>query len=139
MSNYMDAPTVPLYPFGYGLSYCDVNYSKVVLDKNILKADEKITASVTVKNNGKMAVKEAVQLYIRDIKGSVVKPLRELKGLQKIYLEAGEEKKVAFEITEKMLRFYDINMDFVSETGDFTLWIGHDSLTDNGADFRLER
>lgn len=139
VSNYMDAPTVPLYPFGYGLSYCDVNYSKVVLDKNILKADEKITASVTVKNNGKMAVKEAVQLYIRDIKGSVVRPLRELKGLQKIYLKAGEEKTVSFEIMEEMLRFYDINMDFVSETGDFTLWIGHDSLTDNGADFRLER
>lgn len=139
VSNYMDAPTVPLYPFGYGLSYCDVVYSKVVLDKNILKTGEKITASVTVKNNGKMAVKEAVQLYIRDIKGSVVRPLRELKGLQKIHLEAGKERTVAFVITEEMLRFYDINMDFVSEAGDFTLWIGHDSLTDNGADFRLER
>lgn len=84
-------------------------------------------------------IEQLVQLYIRDIKGSVVRPLRELKGLQKIYLEAGEEKKVTFEITEEMLRFYDINMNFVSEAGDFTLWIGHDSLTDNGADFRLEK
>lgn len=138
VSNYMDVPNVPLYPFGYGLSYCDVSYSNVTLDKNILKADEEITASVTVKNNGSMAVREAVQLYIRDIKGSVVRPLCELKGLQKIALEAGESKTVYFKITAEMLRFYDINMDFVSEAGDFTLWIGHDSLTDNGADFRLE-
>lgn len=139
VSNYMDVPNVPLYPFGYGLSYSEVEYSAVSLDKNILKTGGKITASVTVRNNGEMAVKEAVQLYIRDIKGSVVRPLRELKGLQKIYLEAGGEKKVTFEITEDMLRFYDINMQFVSEAGDFTLWIGHDSLTENGADFRLEK
>ena len=139
ISNYMDVPNVPLYPFGYGLSYSEVKYSAVSLDKNVLKNNSKIKASVTLENKSDRSVKEAVQLYIRDIKGSVVRPLRELKGLQKVSLEAGEKRTVTFEITEYMLRFYDINMQFVSEPGDFTLWIGHDSLTENGADFSLEK
>lgn len=139
VSNYMDVPNVPLYPFGYGLSYSEVEYSAVSLDKNTLSENDKITASVTLKNKGNIAVKEAVQLYIRDIKGSVVRPMRELKGLQKISLEAGEKRTVTFEITEDMLRFYDADMNYVSENGDFTLWIGHDSMTENGADFRLEK
>lgn len=139
VSNYMDVPNVPLYPFGYGLSYSNIEYSEVSLDKNILTYNGKITASVTLENKSDRAVKEAVQLYIRDIKGSVVRPLRELKGLQKVSLEAGEKRTVTFEITEDMLRFYDANMQFVSEQGDFTLWIGHDSLTENSADFRLEK
>lgn len=137
VSNYMDAPTVPLYPFGYGLSYSEVVYSPVTLDSAVLTADGTITASVMVENKSNLPVKEAVQLYIRDVKGSVVRPLRELKGLQKITLAPGESKTVSFTITEEMLRFYDIDMNYVSEPGDFTLWIGHDSLTENGADFRL--
>lgn len=139
VSNYMDVPNVPLYPFGYGLSYSEVEYSAVSLDKNTLSENDKITASVTLKNKGNIAVKEAVQLYIRDIKGSVVRPMRELKGLQKISLEAGEKRTVTFEITEDMLRFYDADMNYMSENGDFTLWIGHDSMTENGIDFRLEK
>lgn len=139
VSNYMDVPNVPLYPFGYGLSYSEVEYSAVSLDKNILSKNDKITASVTLENKSNIAVKEAVQLYIRDIKGSVVRPMRELKGLQKISLEAGEKRTVDFEITEAMLRFYDADMNYVSENGDFTLWIGHDSMTENCADFRLEK
>lgn len=139
VSNYMDAPNVPLYPFGYGLSYGEVTYSPVTLNSAALTADGAITASVTVTNKGTLPVKEAVQLYIRDIKGSVVRPMRELKGLQKISLSPGESKAVSFTITEDMLRFYDIDMNFTSEPGDFTLWIGHDSLTENGADFRLEK
>lgn len=139
MSNYMDAPNVPLYPFGYGLSYGEVVYSPVALDSAVLTPTGAITASVTVENRGSMPVKEAVQLYIRDVKGSVVRPMRELKGLQKITLAPGERKTVTFAITEDMLRFYDIDMHYVSEAGDFTLWIGHDSLTDNGADFRLTK
>lgn len=136
-SNYMDVPNMPLYPFGYGLSYTEFDYSEVKLDSDSLFADGKITASVTVKNIGSMAGKEAVQLYIRDKKASVVRPLRQLKGVQKIHLEAGEEKEVSFTITEEMLRFYDINMDYTSEKGDFTLWIGGSSLTENDADFKL--
>lgn len=137
VSNYMDVPNVPLYPFGYGLSYGEVSYSPVTLDSAVLTADGAICASVTVENRGDLPVKEAVQLYIRDMKGSVVRPMRELKGLQKISLAPGECKTVSFTITEEMLRFYDIDMNFVSEPGDFMLWIGHDSLTENGAAFRL--
>lgn len=139
VSNYMDAPTVPLYPFGYGLSYSDVKYSAVTLDSNVLTPDGKITASVTVKNDSKREVKESVQLYIRDIKGSVVRPLRELKGLQKITLAPAEEKTVSFEIDNDMLKFYDINMCYTSEAGDFEAWIGNSSLTENGTYFRLEK
>lgn len=138
VSNYMDAPNAPLYPFGYGLSYCEVAYSPVTLDNRVLSRGGKLTASVRVKNRGSMPVKEAVQLYIRDLTGSVVRPVRELKGLRKIALAANEERTVSFEITEEMLRFYDADMRFVSEAGDFLLWIGHDSLTENGASFRLE-
>ncbi|MBQ8280958.1 MAG: fibronectin type III-like domain-contianing protein, partial [Lachnospiraceae bacterium] len=148
VSNYMDVPNVPLYPFGYGLSYGEIEYSEVSLDKdvlteNVLESDgtakelNKIIASVTVFNKGNRAVKEAVQLYIRDIKGSVVRPLRELKGLKKVEIQPGEKKTVEFEITEEMLRFYDVDMNFVSEPGDFMVWIGHDSMTDNGAGFRM--
>lgn len=136
-SNYMDCPNIPLYPFGFGLSYTDYEYSPVVLSDNTLRRGGKITASVTVKNNGNIDGLEAVQLYIRDIKGSVVRPMRELKGAQKIHLKAGEEKTVSFEITEDMLKFYDINMDHTAENGDFTVWIGGSSLTSNSADFIL--
>ncbi|MBQ8624329.1 MAG: glycoside hydrolase family 3 C-terminal domain-containing protein [Oscillospiraceae bacterium] len=137
-SNYMDYPNVPLYPFGWGLSYTNVEYSGVSLSADKLTKDGKIFASVTVKNAGDMAVLEPVQLYIRDIKGSVVRPVRELKGIEKISLEAGEEKTVSFEITEPMLRFYDDEMNFVSEKGEFMAWIGSTSLTENGAKFVLE-
>ncbi|MCI5903530.1 MAG: glycoside hydrolase family 3 C-terminal domain-containing protein [Oscillospiraceae bacterium] len=137
LSNYMDVPNVPLYPFGHGLSYSDIEYSAVRLDKAEMTADDKITASVTVKNNGSMPAWEAVQLYIRDIKASVVRPMKQLKGLQKISLAPNEEKTVSFEISGEMLSFYDINMEFKPEKGKFTLWIGGSSLTENSADFEL--
>ncbi len=137
-SNYMDCPNVPLYPFGYGLSYSKVEYSPVELSEKKLEAGKKIIASVTVKNNGEMPVFEPVQLYIRDVKGSVVRPVKELKGLEKIYLKSGEEKTVCFEISEEMLKFYDEDMNFVSEKGEFCLWIGSTSLDDNKAEFVLE-
>ncbi len=137
-SNYMDAPNVPLYPFGYGLSYSKVTYSPVSLDATVLTPGTGIKARVSVTNESNMPVKEPVQLYIRDVKGSVVRPLRELKGLQKVTLMPGEEKTVTFEIIEEMLRFYDIDMNYVAEVGDFLLWIGPDSMTENGAKFRLE-
>lgn len=139
VSNYMDIPTVPVFPFGYGLSYSEIEYSKISLDKALLTPNGKIIAKVTIENKSDICVKEVVQLYIRDIKGSVVRPIKELKGFQKINLSAKEKKSVFFEITENLLRFYDENMNFVSESGDFTLWIGHDSLTENSINFRLEK
>lgn len=136
-SRYLDIPNEPLYPFGYGLSYTTFTYSNVKLSSDVLVRGGEITASVTVKNTGTCAGKEVVQMYIRDDKGSVVRPVRELKGFQKISLEAGEEKEVSFAINEDMLKFHDINMDFVAEAGTFTVYIGGDSTAQNQAVFKL--
>ena len=136
-SNYMDVPNRALYPFGWGLSYSEFSYSPVTLSGDTLTADGKLTASVTVTNKGKMDGKEPVQLYIRDVKGSVVRPCRELKGLVKPLIKAGESVTVSFEITPDMLRFYNEDMEFVAEPGEFKVWIGGSSLTENEAAFWL--
>ena len=137
VSNYMDVPNEPLYSFGFGLSYSKVTYGPVVLDRKNLTPGDSLHAEVTLENSGPLPVKEAVQLYIQDLKGSVVRPVRELKGLQKVELQPGERRTVSFAVTEEMLRFYNAEMHFVSEPGDFSLWIGPDSNTENGAGFRL--
>jgi len=136
-SNYMDVPNVALYPFGWGLSYSEFAYSGVTLSADTLTSDGKITATVTVTNKGTMDGKEPVQLYIRDIKGSVVRPCRELKGVQKPLIKAGEMMTVSFDITADMLRFYNEDMEYTTEPGEFTVWIGGSSLTENEAGFRL--
>lgn len=137
-SNYLDVPNEPLYPFGYGLSYGEVAYSSVTLDSAVLRKGGQLTASVIIENRCDLPVKEAVQLYIQDVHGSVIRPERELKDLQKVSLQPGESCQVSFGITEDMLLFYDADMKFVSECGDFRLWIGHDSMTDNSAVFQLQ-
>ncbi len=137
-SNYMDAPNTPLYPFGHGLSYTSYEYSPVTLSDNILRPNVRITASVTVTNTGSTDGMEAVQLYVRDIKASVIRPLKQLKGFKKIKLSAGESQIVAFDITEDMLKFYDADMNYVCEKGDFSLWIGGSSTTDNITSFCYE-
>ncbi|WP_256329732.1 beta-glucosidase BglX [Fervidobacterium changbaicum] len=126
-SHYVDIPNAPLLPFGFGLSYTQFEYSKIELDKNILHANNSIKAAVKVKNVGKYPGDEIVQLYIRDLTASVVRPVKELKGFKKIHLEVGEEKEVVFEINESMLRFYNENMEYVSEKGKFLLMIGSNS------------
>ncbi len=136
-SNYMDVPNTALYPFGWGLSYSEFEYSSISLSGNTLTGDGKITATVTVTNKGKSDGKEPVQLYIRDVKASVVRPCRELKGLQKPLICAGESVTVSFEITADMLKFYNEDMEYVAEPGEFKVWIGGSSLTKNEAEFRL--
>jgi len=126
-SRYLDIPNAPLYPFGYGLSYTTFEYSDFVLDNDKLTVDGSITASVTVTNTGKRAGEEGVQLYIRDISASVVRPVRELKGFQKIYLEPGESRRISFIITEPMLRFYRKDLSFKSEPGRFIAFVGPNS------------
>ena len=138
VSNYMDVPNEPLYSFGHGLSYSEVAYGPVTLSGSILRPGERIRASVKLENRGEMASRESVQLYIRDDHASVVRPERELRGLRTVTLQPGECREVGFDITEEMLRFYDAEMRYTSEAGDFTLWIGRDSRTENGAAFRLE-
>ena len=139
-TRYLDCPNEPRYPFGYGLSYSEFEVSGVKLSKNSLKkgdSADKITATVTVKNTGSVKATETLQLYIRDMVGSRVRPVKELKGFKKAELEAKEAKEISFEITEEMLRFFTINNKFESEEGAFKVFVGTDSTTKNSADFEL--
>lgn len=139
MPGYIDIPKEPLYPFGYGLSYTQFSCSPIKLDNSVLRHDQKhIHASVRVKNIGTYEGQETVQMYIQDVTASVARPIRELKGFQKIFLKPEEEQQVCFEICEEMLRFWDIDMNYVSESGRFRVWIGTDSRTENGAEFWME-
>ena len=126
-SNYLDVDNEPLYPFGYGLSYTTFQYSDIALSTPTLGKDGSVTAVVTVTNTGKHDGAEVVQLYIRDLVGSITRPVRELKGFNKIFLRAGESKTVSFTITRDLLRFYDYNLNYVAEPGDFDIMIGGNS------------
>ena len=137
-SNYLDVDNEPLYPFGYGLSYTTFSYSDITLDKSSMNINGEITATVTVTNTGKYDGSEVVQLYIRDLIGSVTRPVKELKGFEKIFLKAGESKQVSFKLTADMLKFYNYNLDFVCEPGDFEVMIGGDSRDVNMALFLLQ-
>ena len=128
-SNYLDVDNEPLYPFGYGLSYTNFQYSDIALSTPTLGKDGSVTAVVTVTNTGKYDGAEVVQLYIRDLVGSITRPVRELKGFNKIFLRAGESKTVSFTITRDLLRFYDYDMNYVAEPGDFNIMIGGNSQT----------
>lgn len=126
-SNYLDVRNEPLYPFGYGLSYTTFEYSEIAISSEQMLADGSITASVTVKNTGNYDADEVVQLYIRDVVGSISRPVKELKGFQRIHLKAGESQVVTFTITPDLLKFYDYNLNFVLEPGDFDIMIGPNS------------
>lgn len=126
-SNYIDVINSPLYPFGYGLSYTTFDYSDLKLDKSSFKAGQSIQASVTLRNTGKYDGEEVVQLYIKDMVGSITRPVKELKGFQKVFLKAGESKAVTFTVSEEDLKFYNNDLKFVAEPGDFTLFIGKNS------------
>jgi beta-glucosidase len=126
-SNYIDAPNTPLFPFGYGLSYTSFSYSDFSVDKKEMKASEKITASITVTNNGNYDGEEVVQLYIRDVVGSITRPLKELKGFQKVFLKKSESKKITFTIGIDDLKFYNSNLQWLAEPGDFEVMIGTNS------------
>lgn len=122
-SNYLDVRNDPLYPFGYGLSYTTFNYSDISLNGR--------TASVTVTNTGDYDGDEIVQLYIHDVVASISRPVKELKGFQRIHLKKGESQEVKFEITDDLLKFYNARLDYVLEPGDFEVMIGPDSSLKN--------
>jgi beta-glucosidase len=126
-SNYLDVSNDPVYPFGYGLSYTSFNYSDIKLSNTSLKGDQKLTATVTITNTGKYIGKEVVQLYIRDVVGSVTRPVKELKGFRKIELKTGESKNVSFNITPEDLKFYNYDLKYDWEPGDFEIMIGTNS------------
>ena len=136
-SSYIDGPNKPLYPFGYGLSYTSFGYSCLKLSADVLESGGSLTASVKVKNEGAVAGEETVQLYIRDLYGSAVRPVKELKGFKKVALNPGEEKEVSFEITEDMLAFYGPDLVKKAEKGDFKVFIGGDSECADSVSFRL--
>lgn len=130
---YLDAPNEPLYPFGYGLSYTSFDISPVALSSDKMKSGDKVTASVTVKNTGKYEGTETIQLYIRDVAASRVRPIKELKGFKHIELMSGEEKKVSFDIDDELLSFFRADGSFGSEPGKFKVWIADSSLTEGAA------
>lgn len=129
-SRYMDAPNKPLYVFGYGLDYTTYEYSNLRVSSQSISAERPVTVSVDVTNTGNRDGKEVVQMYIQDVKGSVARPVRQLKGFKKISLSKGEMKTVTFEINVDMLKFYDINMNYVAEPGEFKIYVGRDSNAD---------
>ena len=126
-SNYLDVSNDPLYPFGYGLSYTTFTYGDVKVSSNTLKGNQALNASITVTNSGDKEGKEVVQLYIHDVVGSSTRPVKELKGFQKIELKAGETKTVTFKITPEDLKFYNYDLKYDWEAGDFEIMIGGNS------------
>lgn len=137
VSRYLDTPNSPLYPFGYGLSYTSFAYSPVMLDRTRIRPGERLTASVTVTNNGPRDGEEVVQLYVRDHIGSVTRPVKELKGFDKIMLKRGEARTVRFTLTDADLAFTRADMSWGAEPGQFSLWIGPSSAEGSQAEFEL--
>ncbi len=126
-SNYLDVPNDPLFPFGYGLSYTTFEYSPLTLSSDAMTASGNITATVTVTNTGNCEGTEVVQLYIRDMVGSIARPVQELKGFERISLKPGESRTVTFTINADLLKFYNKDLDYVCEPGDFEVMVGANS------------
>jgi len=126
-SKYLDISNDPVYPFGYGISYTTFEYSDIKLSKTQLKGDEKLTASFTLTNNGKMAGEEVVQLYIQQPAASVSRPVKELKNFKKVLLQPGEKKDINIEIGTNDLKFYNSDLKYDWEPGDFIIYLGTNS------------
>ena len=137
-SHYIDAEKTPLFPFGFGLSYTTFEYSNLKLNKENYQKGEKITATVQVKNTGKVKGKEVVQLYIRDHVASLVRPIKELKGFEMIELNPNESQTVTFELTETALGFYNNQGEFVVEPGLFSVFVGTNSVETQEVKFELK-
>lgn len=126
-SRYMDVSNEPLYPFGFGLSYTTFSYGDISLNKKEITVNDKLTVTCNVSNTGKSAGEEVVQLYIQDVVSSVTRPVKELKGFQKIMLQPGESRQVSFTLTAEDLSFYRKDMSFGTEPGEFRVFIGTNS------------
>lgn len=137
-SKYIDMPNSPLYVFGYGLSYTTFTYSKPVSTKAVYSLKENVMISVDVQNTGNFDGEEVVQLYIRDLVTSVTKPVKELKGFQKIFLKKGEKKTVQFTLTPDDLALFNAKMEWVTEPGEFDIFVGGDSDTTNKVKIELK-
>ena len=137
-SKYLDVPNTPLYPFGYGLSYTTFKYSNIKIDKTEITENENVIVSIDVSNTGKYDGEEIVQLYIHDVVGSVTRPVRELRGFEKIMLKKGETKTVKFTLNKNDLSFYKIDMSYGTEPGKFDVYIGGSSGATDKTSFILK-
>ena len=138
-SKYLDVPNDPLFPFGFGLSYTNFEYSDFKLNLKEMNVNDKLVATVTVSNTGNFDGEEVVQLYIRDLVASVSRPVKELKGFKKIALKKGETKQVSFEISEDDLKFYKSDLSYGSEPGDFEIFVGGNSRDVLKESFNLKK
>jgi len=136
-TRYIDCLNTPLYSFGYGLSYGEFELSPVMISNDTVARGETLTAKVKVTNVGERAGNALIQLYISDVFASVTRPVKELKGFERIYLASGESTEVDFEITEEMLKFHTASGRFEAEKGLFNVFIGLDSETENKTEFSL--
>lgn len=137
-SNYLDVSNDPVYPFGYGLSYTTFTYDKLSVDKKEISAGGSVTVTVNVTNTGSREGAEVVQLYVRDLVGSLTRPVKELKGFQKVMLKPGESKTITFTLTEKDLSFYRADLTFGAEPGKFQVFVGGNSRDVLQAQFELK-
>ncbi len=137
LSRYLDVSNEPLFPFGFGLSYTTFSYSDMILDKQKIKSDGTLNISVKLTNTGKYDGSEVAQLYIRDLVGSITRPVKELKGYQKVFLKAGESKTLNFTLTTNDLAFYNSDLKFKAEPGDFKVFVGTNSASYLEASFEL--
>ena len=138
VSRYQDIPTESYYPFGYGLSYCNFEYSNLRISSHKISKTNPITVSVNVKNHSEISGKEVIQLYIQDVVASVVRPVKELKGFKKVYFKPFEEKVVTFEITLDLLKFWNERLEYEIESGEFRAFIGPNSRDTKQISFYLE-
>lgn len=137
-SKYLDISNTPLYPFGYGLSYTNFQLSNLRLSSTQIAPTETLNVSVDVQNTGNREGTEVVQLYIRDLVGSITRPVKELKGFERVELRAGEKRSVTFTLKPEQLGFYNANNKFVVEPGDFKIWVGQNSADGLEADFTVK-
>lgn len=137
VSQYLDIPNEPLIPFGFGLSYTVFSYSEAQLSEDYLTPEKPITFTVNVTNTGELAGEETVQLYIRDIAAEVVRPIKELKAFQKVSLQPGESKTLTFTIVEEQLRYHHTDLQFTSDPGSFTAYVGQNSQNVSPFSFKL--
>lgn len=137
-SHYLDAGYFPEYPFGYGLSYSNISYSDMKISSSKIKENGEIKVTAKITNNGELEAVETVQLYVQDIVGSITRPVRELKDYQKVTLKKGESKIVEFRFVTDQLKFYNRNLKYVLEKGDFNVWIAPNALEGEMKTFTLE-
>lgn len=136
-SKYLDVSNEPLYPFGYGLSYTTFEYSNLMVSKDSISFDEEINVQVEVKNTGDFDGEEVVQLYVRDRVGSATRPVKELKGFNKVFLKKGESKEVSFKLSAADLKFYNSKIEYLAEPGSFDVFVGTSSVSTLTRSFNL--